>query len=253
MTRADYSALSGTVTLNMPGTGCNGPTVTSGCVPGSGTGGNPNLAPIVSNNVDGTIEWYFAPHSLLSASLFEMDLTSYVGYGTTLESFQSAGGNGVSAGSVQPYYITTEVNISAIVKGIELAYEQPIGKNFGMATNYTYINAADADGNPVVGASKNTANISGYYEDNHFNARLAYTWRSSFYSGLDRSTAFFQDSTGTLAATLGYKYNDNIAFTLDGMNLNNPILKYYGQQGESQPERFYENGRQYYLNVHLKY
>ena len=260
MTRADYSALSGVVTPGLPGTNCNGTTIQggqvvlpAGCVPGNGQGGNPNLQPIVSNNFDTSVEWYFAPRSLLSASLFEMDLTSYVGYGSTLVAYQSAGGNGVSVGSLQPYIITSPVNISAIVKGTELAYEQPIGKDFGVNVNYTYINAADANGDPVVGASKNTYNLSGYYEDAHFNARVSYTWRSSFYSGLDRSTAFFQDSTGTLAATLGYRINDNFAVTLDGMNLNNPILRYYGAAGPSQPERFYENGRQYYLSLHLKY
>jgi len=244
MTRPDYSALAGTVSTGLPG---------SAGQPGNGSGGNPDLHPIVSNNVDGTIEWYFAPHALLSASLFEMDLTSYVGYGTNLESFVSPGGNGVPAGTVTQYYITQPINISANVKGIELAYEQPIGKNFGFGANYTYVNAADETGGPVVGASKNTGNLTGYYEDEHFNARIGYNFRSSFYSGLDRSTAFFQDSTATVSATLGYKYNDHLAFTLDMMNLNNPILKYYGPAGESQPERFYENGRQYYLNAHLKY
>lgn len=244
MARPDYSALAGTVSTGLPGTAGQ---------PGNGSGGNPDLKPIISNNYDATIEWYFAPHALLSASLFEMDLTSYVGYGTNLESFVNPGGNGVIAGTVQQYYITQPVNISANVKGLELAYEQPIGKNFGVGANYTYVNAADESGGPVVGASKNTGNLTAYYEDAHFNARIGYNFRSSFYSGLDRSTAFFQDSTATVSATLGYKYNDNLSFTLDMMNLNNPILKYYGAAGENQPERFYENGRQYYLNAHLKY
>ena len=244
MTRPDYSALAGTVSTGVPGVGG---------APGSGSGGNPYLRPIISNNVDGTVEWYFAPHALLSASLFEMDLTSYVGYGNTVEKFPSVGGNGIAAGTELAYDITQPVNMGANVKGLELAYEQPIGKNFGVGANYTYVNAADQYGGPVVGASKNTGNLTAYYEDAHFNARIGYNFRSSFYSGLDRSTAFFQDSTATVSATLGYKLNENIAFTLDMMNLNNPILKYYGPAGESQPERFYENGRQYYLNAHLKY
>ena len=49
---------------------------------GSGTGGNPNLKPIRSNNFDAGLEWYFAKHSLLSATLYHMDLKNYVGYGT---------------------------------------------------------------------------------------------------------------------------------------------------------------------------
>jgi hypothetical protein len=56
----------------------------------------------------------------------------------------------------------------------------------------------------IVGTSKNTYNVTGYYEDQHFNARLAYNFRSAFYSGLDRSTAFTQDDTAYLSASLGY-------------------------------------------------
>ncbi len=29
-----------------------------------------------------SLEWYFAPRSLLSAGVFYMDLTNYVGFGT---------------------------------------------------------------------------------------------------------------------------------------------------------------------------
>ncbi|MBV8666415.1 MAG: TonB-dependent receptor [Burkholderiaceae bacterium] len=249
MTRPDYSALAGNISPGAPPVVVNG-TVTN---VGGGTAGNPDLQPIISNNIDATIEWYFAPHALLSASLFDMDLTSYIGSGTKREMIQSAGGPGIYAGQLLPYDLTVPINVGANVKGAELSYEQPIGTHFGMSANYTYVNAADSGGNPVVGASKNTGNLSGYYEDEHFNFRLAYNYRSSFYNGLDRNSAFFQAATATLSGTVGYKLNDNISFTLDGMNLNNPVLKYYGAAGESQPERFYVNGRQYYLSMHVKY
>ena len=50
-----------------------------------------------------------------------------------------------------------------------------------------------------MGASKNTDNIGGYYENNRFGARLSYTYRSEFFVGLDRSTPQYQDDTGTLS------------------------------------------------------
>jgi len=246
MARPDYSALAGTVTTNAP---------PAAGTDGSGTAGNPNLKPITSNNVDGTIEWYFAPHSLLSATLFDMDMTSYVGYGSTFENLvNSGGGAGGATTQVITWDLTTPVNVSANVWGTEFSYQQPFLKNFGVLANYTYTdNAKDNTGAPVVGLSRNTGNLTVYYEDQTFNARLAYNVRSSFYSGLDRSTAFYQYTTNTLAATLGYKYNEHLAFTFDGMNLNNPVLKYFGPQGSVEPERFYVNGRQFYLNAHIKY
>ena len=39
-----------------------------------------------------------------------------------------------------------------------------------------------------------------YYETARFSARVAYNYRSAFFDGLDRNTAFFQDAVGTLAA-----------------------------------------------------
>ena len=95
--------------------------------------------------------------------------------------------------------------------------------------NYTYADGKQTSAVPpgpgddrLVGTSKNTYNVSGYFENKMFNARVAYTYRSAFYSGLDRSTAFTQDAIGTLSASLGYTMNDHFSITFDGMNLNNP-------------------------------
>ena len=242
MTRPDYSALAGQVTLTPP--------AQFGSI-GSGSGGNPNLKPITSNNFDASLEWYFAPRSLVSASIFNMDLTSYVGLGSVTRSYVTSTPDH-PANYMADYVLTVPTNTSGTVNGIELAYEMPLGKNFGFATNATFINAYDASNGPLVGASKRTANLTAYFENERFNARISYNYRSSFYSGLDRSTAFYQAGVGTLAMSLGYKYSEQLAFTLDAQNLNNPTLKYYALN-EDQPRAFYKNGRQFYLNAHLKF
>ena len=81
---------------------------------------------------------------------------------------------------------------------------------------------------------------------------MSYTYRSAFFSGLDRSTAFSQDAIGALAASLQYAFTDSISLSLDGENLNNPTLKYYALN-KDQPRAFYRNGAQYYLNVRAKF
>ena len=55
-----------------------------------------------------------------------------------------------------------------------------------------------------------------------------------------------------LSASLGYKLNDNFAVSLDAQNLNDPVLKYYGDF-KSEPRAIYKNGRQFYLTARLKY
>jgi iron complex outermembrane recepter protein len=253
MTRADYSALGGAVTLSPPGIiaapGQFQPA-------GGGSGGNPNLKPILSNNFDAGLEWYFAKRSLLSATLFYMELKNYVSYGSVTRdeiTFNQTNPTGIPL----PYNLTVPVNAKGRVGGAEFAYQQAFTDNFGVITNYTYADgkqtskvAANGD-DRLVGASKTTYNLQGYFETKHFSARVAWTYRSAFYSGLDRSSAFTQDSIGGLSASLNYTITDNWGISLDGENLNNPELKYYSLN-TTQPRAFYRSGQQYYLTVHAK-
>jgi iron complex outermembrane receptor protein len=246
MTRADYSALAGFTTLTPPGAINE---------VGSGSGGNPDLKPILSNNLDAGLEWYFAKRSLLSATAFYMDLKNYVSYGSVTRNYltySSVFPNGVQV----PYLLTVPVNAQGRVEGAEFAYQQAFTDNLGINANYTYADGKQTSlvttgDDRLVGTSKDTYNVSGYFENKHFSARLAYTYRSSFYSGLDRNTAFTQYNIGTLSAALAYTINDQWSVTFDGMNLNNPTLKYYALN-ETQPRAFYKNGEQYYLNVRFK-
>ena len=252
MTRADYSALGGFTSLSPPGA--------AGQI-GGGTTGNPDLKPIRSTNLDAGLEWYFAKRSLLSATAFYMDLRNYVTYGSLIKSYVTY--SNIDNGKPETYNLTAPINAAGRVEGAEFAYQQAFTENFGFIGNYTYADAkqtslvtpaslgAPAGDDRLVGASKNTYNVQGYFENKSFSARVAYTYRSSFYSGLDRSTAFTQYSIGTLSASLGYTINEHFSITLDGMNLNNPTLKYYALN-EDQPRAFYKNGSQYYLNFRFK-
>jgi iron complex outermembrane receptor protein len=256
MTRADYSALGGFTSLSPPGAA--GQT-------GGGSTGNPDLKPIRSTNLDAGLEWYFAKHSLLSATAFYMDLRNYVSYGSVNKSYVTYS-TVFPNGTVVPYNLTAPINAKGRVEGAEFAYQQAFTENFGFIGNYTYADGKQtsnlttvdpttnlrttADGR-LVGTSKNTYNVQGYFENKFFSARVAYTYRSSFYSGLDRSTAFTQYNIGTLSASLGYTMNDHFSITLDAMNLNNPTLKYYALN-QDQPRAFYKNGSQYYVNFRFK-
>jgi iron complex outermembrane receptor protein len=246
MTRPDYSSLVGTVALTPP---------PAFGLQGSGSGGNPDLKPVRSTNFDVSLEWYFAPKSLLSASLYYMDLTNYIGQGTTIgvyKTFSDATKLTHPNGFDAQYLITSPINSTGKVKGIELAYQQPLFGNFGIDTNLTLTNATDDSGAKVLGSSKRTYNASAYYEDDKFNARLTYGFRSDAYVGIDRGTQFNQVGSGDLNASLGYTLNERIAFSLDMRNLNNPKLKYYALN-EDQPRSVYQNGRQFFLTMRVKY
>lgn len=233
MARPDFSALGGSISLDDTNN--------------TGNGGNPNLKPIRSTNFDASLEWYFAPRSLLSANVFHMDLQNYVGYGVSEAQYYNE-----RTHSFQTYRISSPVNSKGRVSGFELGYQHSFASGFGINANYTYADGSESGGRPLVGNSKNTYNIGAYFENERINARIAYTFRSSFFNGLDRSTAQYQGDTGTLAASLGYKLSDKLSLSLDMMNLNNPVLKYYAKN-QDQPTAFYSNGRQFYLTLRGKF
>lgn len=249
MTRPDYSALAGAISTTVQATNPN-------VCCGDGSGGNPYLKPTKSTNVDAGLEWYFGPKSLLAAELYHMSLRDYIAYGTYTTSIftqNTANPNGFQG----LYSVTAPFNADARVDGIELSYVQSFFTYWGLETNFTYANGKQTSNiapgatDQMVGTSRDTANAVVYFENKGFSVRVAYTYRSSFFDGLDRSTAFTQQGVGTLAASLDYQVNDNVEISLDGLNLNNPEFKYYAL-GTYQPRSFYRNGSQYYLNVRLK-
>jgi iron complex outermembrane receptor protein len=203
------------------------------------------------------LEWYFAPRALLSADVFYMHLQNYVAYGTENKSFFTQD-NYCPTGCYLPYLITVPVNATGQVYGAQFSYQQPILEHFGIILNYTYADGKQTSqvmingDDRLVGTSKNTGNAIAYYETAHFSARVAYNYRSAFFSGLDRNTAFTQAALGTLDANMTFIYNDNFSVSLDGLNLNNPRLKYYALN-EDQPRAFYLNGSQYYAMLHFKF
>ena len=247
MTRADYSALSGFTSLSPPAS-------VDGT--GTGSGGNPDLEPIRSTNYDAGLEWYFAERSLLSFALFYMDLDNYVGFGSETKNYLTFSST-FPEGQVVPYLLTVPVNASGRVQGYEVAAQWAINDNFGVAGNYTYADGKQTSlvttgDDRLVGTSEDTYNLSGYFENNSFSARVTYTYRSEYFSGLDRNTAFSQDAIDSLGASLSYTFLDKYTVSLDGQNLNNPTLKYFALN-EDQPRAFYKNGAQYYLSLRVRF
>ncbi|KGI77571.1 TonB-dependent receptor [Oleiagrimonas soli] len=241
LTRPDYSAMAGTVSLDDLGH--------------TGSGGNPKLKPLLATNVSAALEWYFAPRGLLSASVFRMNLKNYVNFSHQNRTYKDmqASQNGPDVYST--YDVSIPSNTDGKVKGVELNYQQPIGKYFGMAMNYTYASGHASNDEPLQGTSKKTGNASAYFENDKFNARISYTYRSSYYAGPDRGGFFYMAGTGYLSMSLGYNVNEWMSLSLDAMNLNNPTLRYYvkGDDYGVQPRSFYTNGRQYYLTARFKF
>ncbi|HET8551905.1 MAG TPA: TonB-dependent receptor [Gammaproteobacteria bacterium] len=247
LTRPNYSALAGYISASDTSH--------------TGSGGNPQLAPLVSTNTDMSLGWYFMPRGLVSFDLFNMDLDGYPTFATHPVQLKdmvasSAAGHDVFA----TYAITSPVNGKGNVKGFEFSYQQPIGRYFGFNANYTYADGHTTDPSgaqgPLFGASENTYNAQVYFENSVFSARLTYTYRSSWYAGVSHATPYYMDNAGYLSAQVTYNINDWMSVDLTMLNLNNPHLQYFAKLPNSSmevPFSNYFNGRQYYLALHFKF
>lgn len=73
--RPDYGNLFASQSANGP----DRPTLLGGVA--AGTQGNPGLQPLISDNFDISLEWYFAPTSFVSAAFFVKNVSNFVGVG----------------------------------------------------------------------------------------------------------------------------------------------------------------------------
>jgi iron complex outermembrane receptor protein len=233
----------------------------------TGAGGNPTLDPYRADQFDLSAEWYFAPESLLSAALFYKDVQSYVINGAGPERLPTEiidpddarlDDPDADCQSIGPalynciYSVDRPVNGSGgKIQGVELTWQQPIYGGFGALVNYTYAQADSQNDDPIPGNSKNSGNVTAYFENERFGARLSYNYRSEYFIDNDRGRQLYSDATDSLDLSINVNLTDNLALTLDGVNLLDEELFQYYDNDKGRPARFYDNGPVYYLGVRL--
>jgi len=232
--------------------------------------GNINLKPFVANQFDLGVEWYFAEKSILSATLFNKDVRNFV---TISESHATAAEIPQPLKpSEQPFGWTVQQKANgkdAAIGGIELQYQQDYGNGFGTLINYTFTDTSTdkntfTDGNPILSdSSRNSYNLTGYYENAAFQVRLAYNFRSAYMlreSGSygNRLVADF----GTLDFSSSWNVSENVTVKLDANNLlgesfhefgNNKVPTANSSFSQDFPAYEYEMARRVSLGVNFKF
>ena len=220
----------------------------------TGSGGNPLLKPILSTNVDASVAWYFAPRAYFQVSAFAQDIENYVKAGTSQVPLFNTSTNTTSI-----YTITSRIGVDATLSGMEAALELPLGSGFGINTNLTLVEGRDQDGADLLGTSRVTYNVQGWFESERFGARLAWTRRSDYAIGFvgngtntPGNGVHKYKGNGSLSASLQYRITKNISVTLDGNNLLNPVRSTYFIT-DNAPGYWHESGRQFFLNLRAKF
>jgi TonB-dependent receptor len=223
MTRPNFGDLNPAVTLNAP--------TTTGGGAGSGSGGNPDLKTVKSDNYDLALEYYFDKASYASLTAFHRDIDGYVQTFAATETI-----NGVNYTVVRP-----RNSGKGKLDGFEFSYQQfpEMLHGLGWMANYTYIkgdtDAPDSSVGAAIGArvrkpyaqvSKQSYNIILVYEKGKFSSRLAYNWRGEFTDTFDGPNAagsplrqIIVKPLGTLDFSLSYALSQRLTLTLDATNI----------------------------------
>jgi iron complex outermembrane recepter protein len=233
----------------------------------TGSGGNPNLKDYSSKNYSISGEWYFAPQSYLALSGFLKQIDNYTVVDSANETQFNSGlvndpttfARQVAQGLCTPdgfceYSISRPRNTGAgKVRGGTISYQQAFwDTGAGVTASYTYAKGTLNSGGALPYNSQNSYSVSPYYEMGPFSARVTYNWRSKYLAGgyIAGAPPATTADYGDLGATLGWKLNKNVSFTLAGMNLTNEKYKQY-LTVTSMPVAKYTTGRRYMASVHF--
>ena len=212
--------------------------------PWSGSGSNPALRPVLSDQVDLNYGWYFRKDGFVSAGAFYKRLKDWQVNSPSIVDFSQV----ATPGGVPSYFplgISTQpVNSSTSghVNGIELQTNVPFGvfadvlDGFGFAASATYLNssvtamtvdpltaAVATSTQTVPGLSKRVYNSTLYFEKNGFSARISNNSRSDFL-GEVYGTSFTVKPVAVKGdriwdAQIGYDFSQSGVSALHGLTL----------------------------------
>lgn len=253
------------------------------------TAGNPFLEPIRADAYDFSVEWYFSEGGILSLALFHREIDSFVQ--TVRETGPFAGNPfglpdsvGITACGAQ-YPATCDViddpnfywgfNVpqntpGGPVSGFEVSLQLPLTflpgilSNTGLLANYTsvdsdidYLNSSGVVTytGPLTNQSDESYNITFYYEDDRFSARVSGAYRSAFPTNLPGRDGNETEATAesfNVDASARWNINENFALTLEGINLTDEA-RYDYLTPDDRLSFYHQYGRSYFLGLRYTY
>jgi TonB-dependent receptor len=231
------------------------------------TGGNPNLQPFLSDNVDLSAEWYYQANSYLSVDVFNKNVTNFIVAGATQQTI-----NGVidpTTGLPGIFTVSTNVNgPTANVYGAEFALQHVFADTgFGFQANATLVGTNKPydrgnlaiSGFAVTGLA-NSANLVAFYDKDGFQARVAANWRDDYldhFGQAQNNSSFGSEPTFVNANTqidfsTSYDLTDQLNVYLSAQNLNNATFSTHGRYSEQLLDMV-DFGRRFTVGFHFKY
>lgn len=235
------------------------------------SGSNPHLQPEESINVDLGLEWYFSDVGSISGVLFTKQMNDLIRRSTSREEITNS-----STGVTQEVLKSdTYDNVGeAAINGFELSYQQTfdmlpgLWRGLGVQANYTYLHTSedvqtDIDTTtfgtfvdlPLEGLSPRSYNMIVFYENEYFNTRLAYNYRSEYMLN-SRDVIGKRPVYNAERATLDYSFTyhlfDGVNLGFDINNLTNEQTQtsyQYDRSGSLHPRNYFINDRRLTLRL----
>ena len=188
--------------------------------------------------------------SILAGTVFYRDVDNYILYTTGPETHFNQ-----STNTDTVFTISRPNNAgTAKIKGFSAAFQQTFDNGFGLLANYTYANAEADNGDPLPYNSENQFNISPFFENDSWSARVTYNWRSKYYTQVDRGNYLVTDDHDSLDASIGFRVNKFLSINLDGMNLLDSNYYTYAEvKGIANTDKLvrgdYRTGRRFMLSL----
>ena len=236
----------------------------------TGSGGNPELEPVRSTNVDASLEYFFAQTGMASLAVFRRDITGFI---TNLEVTRD-----------DPTHGPGRVRVNIPVNGGEgsiQGFEASVGSfldvlpgwlgGFGAQANLTYL--ADEQAFPtgfglalgeegrIPNVSKWSYNLVAMYEYEKLSARVAYNYRSRWITQYvqnpngDGFTGEFVNGVARLDFSAGYKVLENLNVNFNATNiLGSPFRNFrqFTPEGDTYPRDVRYEESVYTLGLHFR-
>ena len=260
-------------------------------------GGNPDLLPIESWNLDLGLEHYFGDDNYFSVTGFYKDISNNIA-----QDVSTVGSEQLDGDTVPILFFGDQNQDDATFKGVEFAYQHffdslpGLWSNFGIQANYTYIDAKtnapvaiiDADGDTIpdpngsgglvpgnqpdsderiyrfgvdnfLGTSKHTGNVVGIYQDDEFEFRLAYNYRSDFlvsYADQITGNPIFVHGEGILDGSAKWDITDQLQLRFQVSNIlgnETELYQQVDQAGQDFPRAKVKSDRRIKFGVRFQY
>jgi TonB-dependent receptor len=203
--------------------------------------GNPDLNPWRSTNYGASFEYYINPTSMLGLELFRINVRSFIENGS-VTNCSLPDEDGVVRHHCIAITEPTQGSGNSI-QGAEFDYRQGFTflpsflANTGMEFNATFAPSntgqRDLAGNkiPFQDNSTESGNAILWYQDKHFQARVAYNYRSkrAFSNDVGGITGLeeYEAPQQYVDASVSYKFSKYLEVFVDGTNLTNEYQRFY--------------------------